>query len=136
MKNPIEHVRVSQQARDQLIKLKRLTGIEHWNVLCRWAFCVSLSEPTTPPKLKIPADSSVEMSWRVFGGTYQEIFLALLKERCLQDGLPCNDETWTTQFRLHLHRGIGYLATDKRVRDIGSFVECRALRPDSIKSDQ
>ena len=37
----IDHIRLSQQAKDQLIKLKRVTGIEHWNVLCRWALCVS-----------------------------------------------------------------------------------------------
>ena len=29
----IEHIRLSQQARDQLITLKRRTGIAHWNVL-------------------------------------------------------------------------------------------------------
>ncbi|MGH9941519.1 MAG: DndE family protein [Pyrinomonadaceae bacterium] len=31
----IEHIRLSQQAKEQLIKLKRTTGIQHWNVLCR-----------------------------------------------------------------------------------------------------
>ena len=33
----IEHIRVSQHAKDQLIRLKRVTGIKNWNVLCRWA---------------------------------------------------------------------------------------------------
>ena len=33
----IEHIRLSQHAKDQLIKLKRVTGIDHWNELCRWA---------------------------------------------------------------------------------------------------
>ena len=33
----VEHIRLSKQAKNQLIKLKRVTGIEHWNVLCRWA---------------------------------------------------------------------------------------------------
>ncbi|MBF0095613.1 MAG: DNA sulfur modification protein DndE, partial [Alphaproteobacteria bacterium] len=103
----IEHVKLSHQAREQLIRLKRHTGIEHWNVLCRWALCVSLAEPTVPPPVKIAADSNVEMSWRVFGGRYAELFTALVRQRCLKDGLDVDEETVATQFRLHLHRGIG-----------------------------
>jgi DNA sulfur modification protein DndE len=33
-----------------------------------------------PQLAKIATDSSVEMSWRVFGGEYHEIYLALLKD--------------------------------------------------------
>jgi len=124
----IEHIRLSKQAREQLIRLKRYTGIEHWNVLCRWAFCRSLAEPSTPPPAKIPADSNVELTWRVFGGRYQEIYLALLKERCLKDGLGTEEEVLASQFRLHLHRGIAYLANDRKYRDgIGAFVS-QAIR--------
>lgn len=119
---PIERIRLSQQARDQLIKMKRTTGITHWNVLCRWAFCVSLAEPTIPPTAKIPADSPVEMSWRVFGGTHQDIYLALLKERCQRDGLGTDDEMLASQFRLHLHRGIGYLAAERNIKNIAGLV--------------
>lgn len=119
----IEHIRLSKQAREQLIRLKRYTGIEHWNVLCRWAFCRSLAEPTVPPPARIPADSNVEMSWKVFGGRHQELYLALLKERCLRDQLGTDEEVLASQFRLHLHRGIAYLASDRKMRDgIGSFM--------------
>jgi DNA sulfur modification protein DndE len=120
---PIEHIRLSQQARDQLIKLKRWTGIQHWNVLCRWGFCVSLAEPTIPSPTRIPADSSVEMSWRVFGGPYGDIYLAILKERCHRDGLGTTEEVLATQFRLHLHRGIAYLAADRTIRHIADLVK-------------
>lgn len=125
---PLEHIRLSEQAKDQLIKLKRFTGIQHWNVLCRWAFCVSLAEPTAPSPVRIPSDSSVEMTWKVFGGAYEEIFLALLKERCQHDGLGTADETLTAQFRLHLHRGIAYLAADKHLKTVAGLVE-RIARP-------
>ncbi len=118
-----EHIRVSKQAREQMIRLKRYTGIEHWNVLCRWAFCRSLAEPSVPPPARIPSDSNVEMSWRVFGGRQHELYAALLKERCLRDNLPLEDEILAQQFRLHLHRGIAYLASDRAVREgIGAFV--------------
>lgn len=126
----IEHIRLSQQAREQLIRLKRHTGIEHWNVLCRWAFCRSLAESSVPPPAKLPADSNVEMSWRVFGGRHAEIFLALLKERCLQDGMAIDDETISAQFRLHLHRGIAYLANDRSIRSVDALAVL-ALEPDA-----
>lgn len=122
----IEHIRLSKQAREQLIRLKRHTGIEHWNVLCRWAFCRSLAEPTPPPPGKIPADSNVEMSWRVFGGRYADLYLAMLRARCMRDGLQMGDDEVAVQFRLHLHRGIAYLANDRDIRDIAALMKLAA----------
>ena len=118
----IEHIRLSQTAKDQLIRLKRRTGIKHWNVLCRWGFCVSLAEKSTPPNIPIPADSNVEMSWKVFGGPNHELYLALLKERCMQEGLDTNLDTLAKQFRLHLHRGIAYLSSNKKIQSITDLV--------------
>ena len=130
---PIEHIRLSQKAKDQLITLKRKTGIKNWNVLCRWAFCLSLADPTLPPDSKIPSDSSVEMSWKVFGGRYQEIYAALLKARCFKDGFCVSEEALMSQFKLHLHRGINYLALDREIRDISSLVVMSLSRVSSIK---
>ena len=118
----LEYVRLSQSARDQLVKLKRLTGISQWNVLCRWALCISLAEPTIPQAIKIPADSNVEMTWKVFAGRHAESYLAALKARCLKDGLGTDAETLTQQFRLHLHRGVAYLAANRRLRKIEDLV--------------
>jgi DNA sulfur modification protein DndE len=118
----IKQVRVSTHAKDQLIRLKIRTGIAHWNVLCRWAFCLSLRQPSPPAALDVAADSNVEMSWPVFGGDAHEIYLALLKERCERDGLGSSDEVLARQFRLHLHRGIGYLAAPPAVRSIADLI--------------
>ena len=120
---PVETVRLSQQARDQLVKLKRVTGLKQWNVLCRWAFCTSLNEPSLPKKAKIVLDSNVEMTWKVFGGEYELLYEAFLKQRCEQDGLGTDDETLAEQFRLHMHRGIGYLAADKNLTSIAKLIE-------------
>ena len=127
----IKQIRLSSQAKDQLIRLKAKTGITQWNILCRWAFCISLREPTPPTPIDIPADSNVEMSWHVFGGECHELYLALLKERCVRDGLPTDDRTLNRQFRLHLHRGISYLATPDAVRSIADLIElsCRDSGP-------
>ena len=118
----VKLIRLSSQAKEQLIRLKTRTGIGQWNILCRWALCLSLSEPTPPTPVEIPADSNVEMSWGVFAGEWHELYLALLKERCLRDGQEISLENLNRQLRLHLHRGIGYLATPNRIRSIGDLV--------------
>ncbi len=118
----IKQFRISAQARDQLIRLKTRTGITQWNILCRWAFCLSLRQSTPPTPIEIPSDSNVEMTWQVFGGEAHELFLALLKERCEQEGLGTSDDVLLRQFRLHLHRGINHLATPQAIRSIADLI--------------
>jgi DNA sulfur modification protein DndE len=123
MEPPLDRIKLSQTAKEQLSKLKRYTKIDQWNILCRWAFCKSLSETSTPSPVPIPADSNVEMSWRVFGGEMSDILILALKQRCHQDGLGTDKETLATQFRLHLHRGIGYLAGDPNLKKIEHLID-------------
>jgi DNA sulfur modification protein DndE len=119
---PINNIKLSQTARDQLVKLKRSTKIEQWNILCRWAFFRSLAEVAPPSVVSIPADSNLEMTWRVFGGDLADISILALRQRCYQDGLEMTPEVLSQQFRLHLHRGIGYLAGDPSLRKIEDLV--------------
>jgi DNA sulfur modification protein DndE len=122
MEPPIDRFKLSQTAKDQLLKLRRHTKIDQWNILCRWALCRSLAEPTIPSPVPIPADSNVELTWRVFGGEMSDILLIALKQRCHNDGFPLDKETLATQFRLHLHRGIGYLAGDPNIKKIEDLI--------------
>ena len=62
------------------------------------------------------------MSWKVFGGKYHEIYATLLKARCFKDGFGVSEEILMGQFKLHLHRGISYLASNEEIRDISSLV--------------
>lgn len=117
----IDTVRLSEKARVQLLSLKRRTGLQHWNVLCRWAFCLSLSEPSVPPKEAIPADSSVEMTWRVFTGGQEDIYMALLLARAKQDEVAIDKENILEYFRLHLHRGISYLHGSSTIRSVADL---------------
>lgn len=128
MESPIDRIKLSQTAKDQLTKLKRHTKIDQWNILCRWAFCRSLAEPTIPSPVPIPADSNVELTWKVFGGEMSDILLIALKQRCHNDGLGSDKEILATQFRLHLHRGIGYLAGDPNIKKIEDLIAI-ALAP-------
>lgn len=105
----IETVRLSEKARNQLLTLKRHTGIENWNTLCRWAFIESLKDQKEPPNEQIPSDSSVEMSWRTFTGGNESIYLTLVLERALKAGIELEPASVNNYFRLHLHRGISLI---------------------------
>ncbi len=118
----IDTVRISEQAKNQLIKLKRKTKIENWNVLCRWALCLSLADPKPVTEKEIITNSSVEMTWKVFGGEYHKIYEALLKERCYQDRIVLSKKNLSKQFKLHLHRGISYLDNSSKIKGIATFL--------------
>jgi len=107
--NHIETIRLSEKAKVQLITMKRRTGIANWNVICRWAFCLSIRENSRPPEESIPADSSIEMSWRTFTGGEDDIYWAILIVRAEEDKIDMRKEALAHYFRLHLHRGISYL---------------------------
>ncbi|MYU08360.1 DNA sulfur modification protein DndE [Streptomyces sp. SID8366] len=119
----LETVRLSQTAKDQLVWLKRHTGISHWNVLCRWALALSLRDPSTPLVRDIVTDSNVEMSWKTFAGAHGDIYLALLKQRCLADGEEATDEAVSRTLLVHIHRGVGYLHGRRDLKSISKFVQ-------------
>ena len=123
MEPPVNVVRVSQSGKDQLIKLKKITKIDQWNILCRWAFCRSIAEPSIPSPVALPYDGNLDITWRVFGGNISDILILALKQRCHQDGLGTSKEVLSSQFRLHLHRGIGYLVGDPNIRKIEDLID-------------
>ncbi len=122
MENPVKQFAIPEIAQEQLIKLKHSTKIERWNILCRWAFCQSLAEPNMPVSTVLGKNSNVELTWEVFGGEIADVLLIVLKQRCFQDGLDTDTETLKQQFRLHLYRGIGYLAEDANLKNIEDLI--------------
>ena len=119
---PVENIRLSDRAKTQLITVKRRTGIQHWNVLCRWAFCMSIARKTPPPNETIPADSSVEMTWKTFSGGDEDFYWGLLMFRAEQDNIKINKNSLAHYFRLHLHRGISYLAGSSGPQNLEKLV--------------
>jgi DNA sulfur modification protein DndE len=132
---PVENIRLSQQGRDQLVRIRRHTGISNWNIMCRWAFCTSLAEDSPPPQHNIPADSTVEMTWRTFGGELDEVYRALILERLHAEG-DRDGESDGERFRQHLHRGIGYLAGNPKIRSIAGLIQTALDAQDTNGDDQ
>ncbi|MEF1205324.1 DNA sulfur modification protein DndE [Photobacterium damselae] len=110
----IETIRLSEKAKGQLITVKKNTKIDNWNVLCRWAFMLSLKEESIPPHEDIVTNSNVEMTWKVFGGEFSDIYLAILRQRIKTDFGEIDEDELSYYFKLHLHRGVSYLLTKSK----------------------
>lgn len=109
MKPPVDNVRVSKRGKDQLVKIRRVTGLENWNVICRWAFCASLREESVPPAAGKEGEAAVELSWRTFAGEYSDIFIAAHLFRYETDKKHGEKSELAENFRRHLYRGLNFL---------------------------
>lgn len=120
----VDAVRVSEKAKHQLLTLKRRTGIQQWNVLCRWALLASLAERTIPPHEEIVTDSNVEMSWKTFAGVLDNAITAVVRQRAYEDKV--SDDQLPQFFKIHLHRGIAYLLNG--AEDLRGLIEMAGHR--------
>ena len=119
----IKQIKLTNQSKEKLSRLKGKTGIKNWNILCRWALCYSIGENTIPTDIPINADSTVEMTWFTFAGEYSEIYETIVKAWCLSKGLPIDDETVAKYFKLHLERGIGYLSGTNFIKSLDDLLK-------------
>jgi DNA sulfur modification protein DndE len=129
MNPPTETVRVSQRGKEILTRLKVKTGIEHWNVLCRWALCVSLQSDNAPPLLTSLQDSNIEMTWKTFAGSTSESLAAMVVMRAHVDRIDFSDsETLAKYFRSHLERGIAKLQAGKTLEDLVKWIPIHKIK--------
>lgn len=115
---PVETIRISEEAKANLLVLKRRTGISQWNILCRWAVCASLAD--SKPVVATPKgeQSNVEIAWSTFGGQHADVYTSLIHARCHQDRLGNDSHTLAEQFRLHLERGLLKLRSREDTRSL------------------
>lgn len=106
-------IRLDQTAKDQLIRLKRRTGIKTWNVLCRWALARSLSEPSVPACTAGPRPWALEIDWSTFAGSQSTAIRSALTARLLKKQTPTTKLEFEKALDAHLHRGVAYLAGTK-----------------------
>jgi DNA sulfur modification protein DndE len=98
-------------AKQQLVTLKRRTGIEHYNVLCRHALCASLANTSPAPDETHQYSGGVEIEWRVFAGDAEDTYLNLLVTRCVQDEGSVSQDGLKRTLTRHVHRGLSYLTS-------------------------
>lgn len=107
----IDRIRLTAAAKVQLSTLKRKTGIEHYNSLCRHALCLSLANASMPPEEELNFNGGVEIDWRTFAGGHETLYLNIIMMRVAQDGYAVNEESVKKACAGHLHRGLSYLAS-------------------------
>lgn len=113
----MDRIKLSASARNQLATLKRRTGIEHNNVLCRHALCMSLANPSIPPDENFSFGGGLEIDWRTLTGGQESLYTNLLIVRLLSDGKKITEEAIRQTFLLHVHRGLSYLVS-RREEDL------------------
>lgn len=128
-------VRLSKEASNRVRFLAGKTGLTP-NLLCRLGFCFSLSEPRIPDPGDYPEEDR-EFNRYTLLGEFDPLFVALLRQRCHEDGI--GPDQLSQQFRAHLNRGIILLQRRVRTRgDLAAFVErasgTRDVMIDSPKS--
>lgn len=107
----IERVKLTANAKNQLISLKRRTGIEHNNVLCRHALCLSLANPSIPPEENFNFAGGLEIDWRTFTGGNEGVYHNLIVVRLVRDQMQPTPNTVRQALVLHIHRGLSYLVS-------------------------
>lgn len=107
----MERIKLNAAARNQLTTLKRRTGIEHNNAICRHALCISLANPSVPPEETFSFGGGIEIDWRTLTGGEDALYSNLLAVRLLSEGRRVNEESIRQTFVLHVHRGLSYLVS-------------------------
>lgn len=96
-------IRISKVASTRLNIMKARTGLTP-NILSRLAICFSLNEPRIPDPSAYD-EQGQEFNRYTLTGEWDLLFIALLKERLVKDGLnPTLD--LLPQFKAHLNRGV------------------------------
>lgn len=114
----LNRLRVCCEVSAKLSYLKSRTGLTP-NILCRIGFCLSLNDPTIPNPDDYPADSDREIDRHTLTGQWDNLFVALIRERCKKDKLELSDEELAAQFRAHINRGV--LLLSKRIRSLNDL---------------
>ena len=125
----MQHLVISGEHRMKLTKIKLTkdasnrvrftagkTGLTP-NLLCRIGLCLSLAEPSIPNPEDFPEEER-EFNRYTLLGEYDPLFVALLTQRCRNDGVDMS--RLSDYFRAHLNRGIVLLG--QRVRSVADLV--------------
>ena len=111
----IDRIRLTSAAKNQLITLKRRTGIEHNNALCRHALCVSLANPAPLPNEKLNFSGGLELDWRTFTGQHETVYYNLVLMRMSNDGTNERSNSVKDAATMHTHRGLSLLVGQKEL---------------------
>lgn len=118
----IDRIRLTAAAKIQLSTLKRKTGIEHYNSICRHALCISLANPSIPPKEDLNFTGGIEIDWRTFTGNEESLYVNIVILRMKKDSMVISADGFRSFCSSHLHRGLSYLAAKEDSYLVSAFL--------------
>jgi DNA sulfur modification protein DndE len=103
----------------RLRHLKGRTGLTP-NLLCRLGICLSLAEDGVPDPGLYADGQKREFNRYTLTGQWDHLFLGLVRERLVRDGLDSEGQL-ETQFKAHLSRGV--LLLYQRVKNLTDLMD-------------
>ncbi|AFM64480.1 DNA sulfur modification protein DndE [Pseudomonas aeruginosa] len=103
----IDRVRLTAAAKNQLITIKKRTGIVHYNSICRHAMCISLSASSDLVVERLSFSEGLEIDWSVLTGGNEELYINIIKASLGKEDV--SEELLKDMATAHIHRGLSYI---------------------------
>ena len=112
----IEQLRTSSTVKNLLTRIKAITSIQNWNVLCRWGFCLSIKQSSVPRMIDEKLDG-IEIDYDTLVGKNKSIYTQLLINNLKHHNIEINKENLTKLIGFIILQGV-YL----NVKTMGLFI--------------
>ena len=115
----IDNLKTSTNLKNSLTRIKTNTGIANWNVICRWALCLSLKQTSLPREVDEKLDG-VEIDYDILVGKNKTIYTQLLINNLITHKVEINKRNLTKFLNAHVNRGANIIYTNK-LKDISGL---------------
>ena len=116
----IDLLRTSASVRNSLTRIKTITGIPNWNIICRWAFCLSLKQTSLPREVDEKLDG-IEIDYDTLVGKNKSIYTQLLINNLISHKVEIDKKNLTKYLYAHVNRGVNIIYTNK-LKDISGLM--------------
>ena len=119
----IETLRTTTNVKNLLTRIKAVTGIQYWNVICRWGLCLSIKQSTLPRIIEEKLDG-IEIDYDVFVGKNKIIYTQLLINDLQKHKIEITKENLYKYLYAHVNRGVSiiYNYKMKSISDLASLI--------------
>ena len=116
----IDILRTSSNVKSSLTRIKTITGISNWNIICRWALCLSLKQTSLPREVEEKLDG-VEIDYDTLVGKNKSIYTQLLINNLVAHNVAVEKKNLTKYLYAHVNRGVNIIYTNKLKDILGLF---------------
>lgn len=116
----IDNIKTSSNVKIALTRIKSITRIPTWNVICRWAFCLSLKQTSLPREVDEKLDG-IEIDYDTLVGKNKSIYTQLLINNLISHKVEIDKKNLTKYLYAHVNRGVNIIYTNK-LKDISGLM--------------